>query len=83
MTRTGIVAERLYLVATKCPTCGRLAVSWNGNPIANVDLSSSTLKRSRIVPLTSWSSSHRGTLRATVTSSGKPVVIEGLAVFRD
>jgi hypothetical protein len=83
MTRTGIQAKRIYLVVTTCSTCGSLQVKWGSTVVANVSLVSSTTKHKVVIGVASFSSVQSGTLTARVTSSGKPVVIEGLAAYRD
>jgi Tol biopolymer transport system component len=81
--RDGIVAERLYLIATTCPTCGSVAVSWNGVTIKTISLKSSTTKRSQVFGIVAWPTRRTGTFRATVQSSGATVMLEGLAVHQD
>ena len=82
MTRTGVVATRLYLVATKCAACGTVQARWNGTVIANVDLKNSTTVRRQVISLRSFTSQKTGTLTLTVTSTtGKSVTIEGLGVY--
>jgi hypothetical protein len=83
MARTSVQAKRIWLVATKCGSCGTAQVRWNGVVTANVSLASSTTKHKQLVAIASFSSVHSGTLTVTVTSpSGKYVVVEGLAVSR-
>jgi hypothetical protein len=83
MTKTGVVAKRISLIATMCPSCGTLTVRWNGAFVKTVNLASKTTKHKVIVPLTTWSATHSGTLQAVVASAGKRVIVEGLAVYRD
>ena len=82
MTRPWVVAKQLYLVATMCASCGAVQVRWNAKVIANVDLHRATTAHKQVIPLHTWSTALPGTLTMTVTSpSGRPVVIEGLAVY--
>ncbi len=78
--RREVVARRLALVVTKCPRCGRIAVSWRGQPVKTIDLRAATTRERRVVPIASFPGRRRGTLRVDVLSSGKPVRIEGLGV---
>jgi streptogramin lyase len=81
-TRTGIIAKRLYLVATECASCGTAQVRWNGAVIASIDTYHATTIHKHVIHIVSWPSTHSGTLTVTVTSpTGKTVVIEGLAIY--
>jgi hypothetical protein len=82
MTRSGVVAKRLYLVTTMCASCGMVQARWNGKVIANINLHRATTAHKQVVPLHAWPTARAGTLVLTVTSaSGKPAVIEGLVVY--
>ena len=81
LTRTGIIGKQLWLIATKCATCGTVQVRWNGAVTANVNLYSASTLRKQVIPAASFTSPKSGTLTATVTSpSGKAAIVEGLAV---
>ena len=82
MTRAGIVAKNLYLIATKCASCGTVQVRWNGVVTANVNLASSSTIHKQVITVANFSSARAGTLTATITSpTGKTVAIEGVAVY--
>lgn len=76
--RTKVVAKRLALVATTCSACGTVAVQWNGRTIRNINLRSTTTRRQAVITIASFTAPTSGTLKIVVTSTGKPVVIEGL-----
>jgi hypothetical protein len=81
--RTRLAAKHVYLVVTKCPTCGSVAVSWKGNVVATLSLAAPTTVRGAIVKVAGFSSVQTGALKITVTSTaGRPVVLEGFAAFR-
>jgi uncharacterized delta-60 repeat protein len=83
-TRTNVKAERLWLVATSCPVCGRVRVTWNGTTISSFSLYSPTTVRNQRIPLATFASTQAGTLKVIVTSAnGKTVSLEGLGVYRD
>ena len=82
-TRTGIAGRRLMVLATTCPTCGTVDVLWNGAVINHINLYSASGVRNVPLSLAVWSAPKSGTLVLKVTSSGKPVVIEGLGVYND
>jgi alpha-tubulin suppressor-like RCC1 family protein len=81
LTRTSIVAKKLYLVATKCPSCGTVQVKWKGNVVANVNLANAATLRKQVISLAAFASAQSGTLTITLTSpTGKAAIVEGLAV---
>jgi starvation-inducible outer membrane lipoprotein len=82
MTRTGIVAERLSLVTTKCANCGTVDIRWNGTVVKTFNLYSRTTLRKQVLGITSFTTPHSGTLTVTNTSAtGKAIYIEGVAVY--
>jgi hypothetical protein len=82
ITRTSVVAQRLYLVATKCATCGSVQMRWNGTLLTTVNLYNPTTVRAEVIGIHTFATAHTGTLTATVSSpTGKSVLIEGLAVY--
>jgi hypothetical protein len=77
-------AERIYLVMTKCATCGSVQVRWNNVVKANVNLYGSPTKFKQVIEVFSSSSAQTGTLSVHVTSAtGKRVLVEGVAAYRD
>jgi alpha-tubulin suppressor-like RCC1 family protein len=82
LTRTKVVATRLALVATTCPTCGSVKVYWNGTLIKTVSLTSATTINKKVIAIKTWTSAHTGTLKIKVSSSGRRVIIDGLAIRR-
>ncbi|TWD81927.1 WD40 repeat protein [Kribbella amoyensis] len=82
LTRT-VSGKRFSLVATKCPTCGLVAVYAGGKYIGAVNLASSSTQRQAVLPLPVQAAVFNGTLTFTVRSpSGKGVQIDGLVVRR-
>jgi hypothetical protein len=84
-TRTGVWAESLSLVATKCAACGSVKVTWNGATIKSVSLHTSSTARKQVITLVDFSSLRTGgTVKITATSAtGKTVSLEGLGIYRD
>jgi GH25 family lysozyme M1 (1,4-beta-N-acetylmuramidase) len=74
----GIETRRLALLATRCPTCGTVRVFWNGTLLKQVSLTAQTLAKRQLVALGSFPSVQTGTVRIRVSSSGRPVQIDGL-----
>jgi hypothetical protein len=78
----GVQGRRLALLATRCPTCGTVQVFWNGTLLKQVSLAAATLEKKQLLALGPFPSLQEGTVRIRVSSSGRPVKIDGLAVSR-
>jgi hypothetical protein len=86
----GILVKRAVLLATRCPSCGKVNVTlttvWdNGTKAVTtskmIDLKSATTKLKQTISLWTFAKPHWGellTLNIAVASSGKPVRIEGV-----
>ena len=81
ITQSGIVAQRISLVATTCSSCGSVKVYWNGLYQKTVSLTAATTARKQIIDLLAFSGTATGTL-TLVTTSGQPVLVEGLAISK-
>jgi hypothetical protein len=80
---TGVQAQHMWLVATKCPTCGTLQVRWNNVVIGNVNLAYPITVHHAFVGIAAFPVPKAGELRLYVTSPAtRTVIIEGLAVLR-
>ena len=80
LTRTRIRAREISLVATTCPTCGKVRVYWNGVVLKTVDLHSPSTRYRQVLPVARFPDHGRsGTLRLEVWGAGKRVVIDGVA----
>jgi hypothetical protein len=82
LTRTGVVARRIALLATVCRTCGTAKVYWGSTLIKTVSLYSSTTAYKRLISVALFSSVRTGTLKIVVSSYSKQVVIDGVAIRR-
>jgi hypothetical protein len=78
--RRAVVARRLVLLASTCPSCGSVVVRWRGSVLKRIDLTSARFRRSVVVPVASFASARPGSVRVDVVSSGKLVRIDGLGV---
>jgi photosystem II stability/assembly factor-like uncharacterized protein len=74
--------DKIALVVTKCRGCGTLAVYWRNARIATVRLAATTTRKKRIIQVADFSSPEDGVLRLVVTTSGRPLRVEGLGVLR-
>jgi len=82
LTRTGIKAKRLALVANRVSNGGLVEVRWNGTLVRKISLKG-TAATKKVYPIVTWSGLHTGTLTIKVISStGRPVRIDGLVVAK-
>jgi Fibronectin type III domain len=82
LTRTGVKAKRIYLVATRCRTCGVVGVYWNGALIKKVNLYRSTTTRRSVLGITAFTGVRSGTLKIRTLTRNKTVQIDGVALVR-
>ena len=82
LTRTGVVARTLTLVATTCPKCGTVKVFWGTTLLKTVSLVSSTTVHRKVITIAQFSAAKTGTIVIKVSTSGKAVLIDGLGVKR-
>jgi lysozyme len=75
---TRVRAREIYVVAQKCPGCGRVAVLFEGRRVATIRLGASTTRNQRLIRAVSFSSPRKGRIQLKVVSSGAPVKIDGL-----
>ena len=83
LTRTGIQAKRIALVAQTCSTCGKASVYLNGTLLKTVSLVSSNTKNKAIITIATFSSVRTGTLVVKVATSGKKVLVDGVGISRN
>ena len=83
VTRTGVVAKRITLVATTCATCGKVRVYWGSTLIRTISLYSSTTINKRLIAVTTFTSPRVGTLSIRVYGSGRKVIVDGVAIGRN
>lgn len=82
LVRKGVQAKRIYLVATRCSSCGTVGVYWNGTLIRKVNLYASTTTRRSVFGITTFSSVRSGTLTIRTLIGNKAVQIDGVALVR-
>jgi hypothetical protein len=81
MTLNGAEFDRLALVATKCASCGKVAVYSGSTLLGTINLYKSTTSKEQIIALPKVSY-RTANLRLKVVTSGKSVQIDGLGVSR-
>lgn len=77
-----VQAKRLFLIATKCATCGGLNVYYNGKYVGAVNLYKATTEYQAVVPLPVPATFLTGSVLLTTRATGQIHQIDGLAVRR-
>lgn len=80
LTRAGVPGGKLSLVASKGPRHGTVAVFYGKKKLRTVKLSAPKLRHQRLIRLGSVPSTKKATVRIQVTSRGRTVIIDGLAI---
>ena len=73
----------LYLVATTCPTCGVVRVTWGHYGSRRINLYSAKRVDRKVIRVTPFDDDYpptRAKVNVTVVSSGKKVVIDGILI---
>jgi hypothetical protein len=81
LTRT-VQGKRFFLIATRCPTCGAVAVYAGNRLLTTLNLAYPTTHYQVVLGLPVQSTLFSGTLTFRTVSTGKIVQIDGLAVGR-
>ncbi|MFI5713659.1 choice-of-anchor D domain-containing protein [Kribbella sp. NPDC051620] len=81
LTRT-VQGKRFFLIATRCSTCGSVAVYAGNRYLTTVNLAYPTTHYQVVLGLPVQSTLFNGTLTLRTVSTGKLVQIDGLAVGR-
>lgn len=81
MSLTGAEFDRLALVATKCASCGKVAVYSGSTLLGTINLYRSTTQRKAVIALPKVGY-RTANIRLKVTTSGKTIQIDGLGVSR-
>src|SRR4029079_1945358 len=83
LTRTGVHARRIALVATTCASCGSVRVYWGSTLLRTIDLRSATRVNRKVIPVATFASLRSGTLSIRVGSKNAPVIVDGMVLRRD
>lgn len=80
LTRSGVPGGKLSLVASKGPRHGTVAVFYGKKKLRTVKLSATKVRHQRLIRLGSVPATKKATVRIQVTSRGRTVIIDGLAI---
>ncbi len=81
LTKSSVALDRIGVVATKCASCGVIGIYVGTKLIGKVNLASSTTKYKVLILLPKFSL-RTGKVTLKVLTTGKKVLIDGLAVSR-
>ncbi|MGW1801571.1 fibronectin type III domain-containing protein, partial [Streptomyces sp. NPDC001984] len=81
LKRTGVQAKHIALVATRCSSCGSVAVYWNGTLIKKINLRATTTQRQAVFDIATFTSVKSGTLTLR-TQDKRTVQIDGVGLSR-
>lgn len=73
-----VTAKTLALVATKCPGCGKVAVSFDGDKVKTISLDAASYQKRKVIPLETFADREKGKVKIKIVSNNKPVSIDGL-----
>jgi hypothetical protein len=82
LSKGGIRARQVMVLVETCPTCGSIQLFWNGQLVRSYNLFSPAVHQLVYLKVVTFGSVHVGALTIRVSSSGKPVIIDGLGVSR-
>ena len=77
-----VSAKRIGLIVTKAPGGGKVAVYRGRTLVKRISLASDSVRKRVFVPVASYERQTRASFRVVVLSSGRQVVVDGLAVSR-
>ena len=79
LTRAGVKARQVFVLATTCSSCGSLAVYVGSTKVGTLSLKSSST-RNKVMLSTVPTTARTGTLKLVSTTSGKPVYVDAFAI---
>ena len=82
LVRTGLVGRQISLLATTCRTCGSVRVYLGSTLLRTISLYSPTTQYRRLITVATFASARSGTLTIRVSSSGRHVMVDGVAIRR-
>jgi hypothetical protein len=81
LTLKGVKLDQVGVVATKCASCGAVAVYVGTTQVGQINLSASTTQKEQVIILPPFAY-RTGTVSLKTLSSGKTVQIDGLITSR-
>ncbi len=78
-----VVAKRIAIVATRGRGMGTVAVYLGATKLKTIKLAASVTRKRQVIAVAAFTNTRSGKVKILVTSSGKPVIIEGLGISKD
>jgi predicted GH43/DUF377 family glycosyl hydrolase len=82
LLRTGVTVKRLGIIATRGTGMGTVTVYIGTTKLKTINLAATSTKRRQVISVANFTKVRKGTIRIVVATSGKPVIIEGLAISK-
>lgn len=82
LLRSGVTVKRLAIVATRGRGMGSVTVYIGTTKLKTVRLAATTTRKRQVISIANFTKVRKGTIKIVVATSGKPVIIEGLAVSK-
>lgn len=82
LLRSGVTVKRLSIVATRGKGMGTVSVWIGTTKLKTIRLAATTTRKRQVIAVANFTKVRKGTVKVVVESSGKPVIIEGLAVSK-
>jgi outer membrane protein assembly factor BamB len=83
LTLATVHARRIAIVATVCPTCGRLAVAFPGMATTTLNLHSAQTVRQTFYAFTQQARVTTGRLTLTALDAGKAVIVDAVSAWQN
>jgi len=82
LLRSGVTVKRLAIVATRGKGMGSVTVYLGTTKLKTINLAATTTRKRQVISIANFTKVRKGTVKIVVTTSGKPVIIEGLAISK-
>jgi outer membrane protein assembly factor BamB len=83
LTLSNIHARRVAIVATTCPTCGRVSVSFAGMAPTTVNLRSTQTVKQTFYAFAQLGKTSVGSVKLTSLDAGKPVIVDAVSAWQN
>jgi predicted GH43/DUF377 family glycosyl hydrolase len=82
LLRSGVTVKRLAIVATRGRGMGSVTIYLGTTKLKTIKLAATTTRKRQVISIANFTKVRKGTVKIVVATSGKPVIIEGLAVSK-
>ena len=80
--RASVQAKRISIVVSTCPTCGSIKVYLGSTLLRSISLVSSTAVNRKVITVATFTTVRSGAVTVKVSTSGRKVLVDGLAISR-